>query len=131
MVISSCKEGDEPFLRGLVPDEYGQIHPNENPKLVKKKLADFDAEIEGMTAEKKCGLLKALQRCPDLLTDEFKLMFLRSEVFRVKVIFFGVYCLHHAYVDAHVLNFRMLRRDTSNTGTKELRYLVQSWPFYR
>ena len=61
---------------------YGQVHPVETPKMIIQRLEEFDQAVQEVIPEA-VNLQKAQQRCPDLLTDEFKLMFLRSEVFRV------------------------------------------------
>jgi len=66
------------------PDVYGQLHPIETPKLIETKLAEFDdlvAERTQKIDDKNKELIQALKKCPDLLTKQFKLMFLRCEVF--------------------------------------------------
>jgi len=66
------------------PDVYGQVHPIETPDLIERKLAEFDdlvADRTKRTDESNRHLIQALGRCPELLTDKFKLMFLRCEVF--------------------------------------------------
>lgn len=67
------------------PDIYGQVHPRESPALVEEKLWEFDAEVGNLPKEKRISLTLAQERCPQLLTNTFKLQFLRCEVFRVKV----------------------------------------------
>jgi len=66
-------------------DIYGQIHPVETPNLLKESLKEFETEVEQIKPEKSASLRMAQQKCPQLLTDDFKLMFLRCECFRVKV----------------------------------------------
>jgi len=67
------------------PDIYGQVHPTETPELLKQKLAEFDADVKKLPKDKTTSLIIAQKKCPDLLTDAFKLQFLRCEVFRTKV----------------------------------------------
>ena len=69
---------------GQVPDVYGQVHPVETPQLIKGKLKDFDAAVEELRKQKDDShksLFQAMEKCPELLTRDFKLMFLRCEVF--------------------------------------------------
>jgi len=64
-------------------DEHHQKHPLETDDLIENALKDFEYKIEQIPAgEKKC-LLDAQCKCPELLTDDFKLMFLRTDVFQV------------------------------------------------
>lgn len=67
------------------PDIYGQRHPRETPGLIKSKLREFDEQIGKIPESDKESLSTAETKCPDLLTDDFKLMFLRCEVFHVDV----------------------------------------------
>jgi hypothetical protein len=76
--------------KGQVSD--GQLHPNETPELIAQKLVEIESEVEKLTlaanpnAKQNCWQLKqAQERCPELLTDAFKLMFLRCEVFNANV----------------------------------------------
>jgi hypothetical protein len=71
--------------KGQVPDIYGQVHPNETPELIAQKQTEFDTEIEKLASDAKENLLQAQERCPELLTHDFKLMFLRCEVFNADV----------------------------------------------
>jgi hypothetical protein len=66
-------------------DIYGQIHPNETPSLVEEKLEEFDNAVAKIPQDEKANLWEAERKCPHLLTDDFKLMFLRCEVFNVDV----------------------------------------------
>ena len=68
-----------------VPDVYGQVHPHETPELIAEKLVALDAEVGNLPKDKKISLMMAQERCPQLLTNAFKLQFLRCDVFRVKV----------------------------------------------
>lgn len=63
------------------PDQYGQYHPLENEELIGEKLKAFDAACGEIPAVEKENLTLAETNCPDLLTKEFKLQFLRCEVF--------------------------------------------------
>lgn len=64
---------------------YEQIHPVENPELIASKQKEFEAELEKIPAADKQNLVKAQEKCPKLLSDCFKLMFLRCEVFNADV----------------------------------------------
>lgn len=61
------------------PDQYGQVHPIETKELIARKLQEFEKCVEAI--QKKRCLLQAQQRCPELLTADFKLMFLRCDCF--------------------------------------------------
>lgn len=67
------------------PDIYGQVHPNETAALIKEKLVELESELEKLPAEQKVSLTLAKEKCPQLLTESFKLQFLRCEVFQAKV----------------------------------------------
>jgi len=71
---------------GLVPDIYGQVHPEETLDLVNNRIAAFDKAVKAVTKveseQNKC-LLQATSKCPELLSEKFKLLFLRCEVFNV------------------------------------------------
>lgn len=85
MVSSEATKGQ------VSPDVYGQLHPKETPELIAQKLIEMESEIEKLAADttnakQNCLQLKqAQERCPELLTDGFKLMFLRCEVFHANV----------------------------------------------
>lgn len=66
-------------------DVYGQFHPAETKELILEKLEDFQAEINKLPDDVKKCLMEAEEKCPDLVTDDFKLIFLRSEVFNADV----------------------------------------------
>ena len=63
----------------------GQYHPIESPELIARKLIEFQVEVDKIPTDEKQCLLMAEKRCPDLLTDELKLMFLRCDVFHARL----------------------------------------------
>ena len=71
--------------KGSKADVYGQFHPIETPDMISSKLAEFEREIKKLPEDVKKSLLEAEEKCPDLVTDKFKLIFLRSEVFNADV----------------------------------------------
>ena len=67
-------------------DVYGQRHPIETDKLLRNALRDFDYRLQNNVPDtKKKSVLDAQKKCPDLVNDSFKLMFLRCECFKVDV----------------------------------------------
>lgn len=68
-----------------VPDIYGQVHPQETDSLVQQSLHEFDAAVDRLADSAKRATLSAQKKCPELLTPSFKLLFLRCEVFHIKV----------------------------------------------
>ena len=66
-------------------DVYGQYHPVETSDMISAKLEEFEREIKKLPEDTKASLLEAEEKCPDLVTDKFKLIFLRSEVFNADV----------------------------------------------
>ena len=73
---------------GQVRDVYGQVHPVETPELIHYKLNEFEAAVEEFRKKNDKShksLLQAMEKCPQLLTRDFKLMFLRSEVFNTNL----------------------------------------------
>lgn len=65
---------------------YGQVHPQETPELLVLKLKELEAELQLPTNDKKRhGYDQAVSKCPEQLTNDFKLRFLRCEVFQVPV----------------------------------------------
>ena len=64
------------------PDIYGQRHPIETPAVLERKLEQFEVQVEKcLLLGKHDALQMAQRRCPELLTDAFKLQFLRCECF--------------------------------------------------
>jgi hypothetical protein len=82
----------EAHLKGLLPDVYGQLHPVETPELIARKRVEFEDELKRVPDHEKICLMQAEEKCPELLTDDFKLMFLRCEVFQAKVTHASVQC---------------------------------------
>ena len=73
-------------IAGLQPDFYGQVHPVETPELLATSLQKFETTLATFDLGTKENLIKAQSKCPpQLLNDKFKLLFLRCEVFNVKV----------------------------------------------
>jgi hypothetical protein len=71
--------------KGQQADVYGQLHPVESEELIAAQRQKFEDELDLMTSDKKKSLLQAQETCPQLLTDDFKLLFLRCEVFNAKL----------------------------------------------
>ena len=67
------------------PDQFGQSHPIETPQLIQAKLKDIRDELDAMQPDKKKVYQQAQQKCPELVEDKDLLVFLRCDVFRVKV----------------------------------------------
>uniref|UniRef100_A0A7R9WVG2 CRAL-TRIO domain-containing protein n=1 Tax=Craspedostauros australis TaxID=1486917 RepID=A0A7R9WVG2_9STRA len=70
-------------LESSEPDGCGQLHPKESPELIKRKLQEFHEFVKEMPQDETAGVHQAQDKCPDQLDDDFKLMFLRAEVFHV------------------------------------------------
>ncbi|CAB9518712.1 tocopherol transfer protein-like [Seminavis robusta] len=79
--IDSLSEEERCTLLFTEPDDYGQRHPIETPQLIISKLRSFEYQLVLIPHHKKTCLKKAMKNCPELLTDKFKLMFLRCECF--------------------------------------------------
>lgn len=71
--------------KGCKADVYGQFHPIETKEMIVEKLEEFEREIKKLPEDVKKSLLEAEEKCPDLVTEDFKLIFLRSEVFNADV----------------------------------------------
>lgn len=68
-----------------IPDVYGQVHPVETIDLISKKQKEFELELQKLPTSTKVNLTQAEEKCPELLSDRFKLKFLRAEVFNADV----------------------------------------------
>jgi hypothetical protein len=67
------------------PDGHGQTHPIETPSLIICTLKMFDYEVAALPTESTLYVRQAQARCPELLTRDFKLLFLRCDLFDPKV----------------------------------------------
>mmetsp|Transcript_29867 Transcript_29867/g.42409 ORF Transcript_29867/g.42409 Transcript_29867/m.42409 type:complete len:80 (+) Transcript_29867:14-253(+) len=66
------------------PDVYGQRHPIETPELIDSRLKELDEALDVLN--KKDNWLQAKEKCPpELIGNQFKLMFLRCHKFKVQV----------------------------------------------
>ena len=61
------------------PDQFGQSHPTETKDMIQAKLEELEEELGNI--ETKDAYEQAKKKCPDQLTDDVKLGFLRCEVF--------------------------------------------------
>jgi hypothetical protein len=69
----------------LTADTYGQFHPVESDELIARKLQEMETHTAALPEQATVGLRQAQEKCPAQLTQDFKLMFLRSEVFNADV----------------------------------------------
>lgn len=68
--------------KGQTPDMYGQLHPMESPELIAEGLKSFEEQLQKiLSANEASCVSQAFSKCPHLMTNKFKLMFLRAEVF--------------------------------------------------
>ena len=72
-------------LNNEKPDIYGQIHPTETPQGIETALKEFKDSVAELPVKQTTALRQAEERCPQLLTDDFLLLFLRCEVYNVQV----------------------------------------------
>lgn len=80
---SSC---DQSFIYATHPlkdDIYGQAIPDETPELIRTKLDELNEELESIPDKMKGPWLMALEKCPEICGDSFRVMFLRCELFIV------------------------------------------------
>lgn len=68
-----------------IPDVYGQLHPVETVDLIERKRTEFEQELGKLSTNVKTSLSQAEEKCPGLVTEDFKLKFLRCEVFNADV----------------------------------------------
>eukprot|EP00545_Synedropsis_sp_CCMP1620_P001290 CAMPEP_0119014096 /NCGR_PEP_ID=MMETSP1176-20130426/9350_1 /TAXON_ID=265551 /ORGANISM="Synedropsis recta cf, Strain CCMP1620" /LENGTH=296 /DNA_ID=CAMNT_0006967235 /DNA_START=30 /DNA_END=920 /DNA_ORIENTATION=+ len=72
------------------PDVYGQRHPIESLELIETRLKELEKELESLVAASKetaktNGWVQAKERCaPELIDNDFKLLFLRARKFHPK-----------------------------------------------
>ena len=59
--------------------------PEETPTLIKEKLAEFNQVLNKIDPKKKMACMMAQEKAPDLSRGDFKLAFLRCEVFQVEL----------------------------------------------
>jgi CRAL/TRIO domain len=65
------------------PDVYGQVHPIETEELLNTSLAEFERQLRAVSPDMSGAALMAEEMCPDIVCRDFKICFLRAEVFRV------------------------------------------------
>lgn len=70
---------------GQIPDVYGQVHPVEAEDLLISKLQELEHELDQIPTEDKSEWMQAMAKCPELVAEDFKLKFLRCEVFNSDV----------------------------------------------
>ena len=75
-----------PGVTATEPDEYGQVHPHETPELIQDKLKEFEEELAKLPDDVRASADQAKEKCAEgILTDDFKRMFLRCEIFNADV----------------------------------------------
>jgi hypothetical protein len=67
------------------PDVYGQVHSVETKELISTKLKELEEEVAKLPDDKVLCLKQAQDICPQFLDDDFRLLFLRCEVFNADV----------------------------------------------
>lgn len=74
-------ENEQDFSFQYTPHDelYGQVIPKENPELISSKLKELDKELDNIGD--KTAWIMALEQCPHMCDEKFKLMFLRCEIF--------------------------------------------------
>ena len=66
-------------------DVYGQSRPRETESMIAESLHAFQETLDKTPPSEKQALCQAEEKCPELLTEKFKLMFLRCEAFDIDV----------------------------------------------
>ena len=86
------------------PDQFGQQHPIETPEIIETKLRELHEQLEHkIKPEKKKKVYEqAKMKCPELVTDQDLLLFLRCEAFRVNVSKILMTLSHVALTTVHV-----------------------------
>ena len=79
-VLTACEESST-FEYTVHDDLYGQVIPKETPELLSSKFEELETELQKIPSDKKVEWEMALEKCPNLCDEAFKLMFLRCEVF--------------------------------------------------
>jgi hypothetical protein len=77
-----------PFLEEVPmsePDIYGQRHPIESAELIQCKLQEFDLAVAAIPPKSRQTIDIAEKQCPQLLTNQFKLLFLRCDCYNTAV----------------------------------------------
>jgi hypothetical protein len=64
---------------------YGQVHSVETKELISTKLKELEEEVAKLPDDKVLCLKQAQDICPQFLDDDFRLLFLRCEVFNADV----------------------------------------------
>ena len=65
---------------------YGQKpQPEETPEFVSRMHARLEEELEKLPDDLKAGWVRAKEKCPELVGEDHRLMFLRCEVFNADV----------------------------------------------
>lgn len=125
-------------------DIYGQKHPIETDQKIQNKLRHFDDFLQSrIPDDKKKSVLDAQRKCPELLTDSLKLMFLRCECFNVEVHCYRSVpiCLcvcetnnrftHHSSMPINVSYGSWPSSDMSSIGKNAWKHLAQCMPSNR
>jgi len=71
--------------KGKEEDIYGQVIPNETSDLISTSLEKLDEELQRIPNVEKVAWNMAIERCPELINNDFKLKFLRCEIFDVSL----------------------------------------------
>jgi hypothetical protein len=66
-------------------DDREQTHPDETEAFLAARLVEFDKEVALLTEQETKFLRQAQANCSELLDQNFKLMFLRTDVFNVQL----------------------------------------------